>query len=104
MAVANGERLFVPVSVALELEWVLRSNFEFAKDDVISALSALAAAEGVSFESETALEFALEAHQQGAADFADSVHAALAAKAGEAPLWTSDRKAARVPGAQLAPS
>ena len=33
--VGEGLPLFVPVTVVLELEWVLRSNFGFAKDDVL---------------------------------------------------------------------
>lgn len=100
-AVAGGQRLFVAVSVTLELEWVLRSNFAFGKAEVIAALSDLIAAEGLTFESETAIEFALVAYLQGAADFADCVHVALALQAGETPLWTFDRKASKVPGAQL---
>lgn len=100
-AVSTGERLFVPVSVALELEWVLRSSFGFSKDDVIRALSDLAAAEGLTFESETALEFSLAHYMSSSADYSDCVHAALALQAGEAPLWTFDRKASKVPGAQL---
>lgn len=102
-AITSGQKLFVPVSVALELEWVLRSRFAFDKAEVIAALSALIAAEGLTFESETALEFALVSYMEGAADYADCVHVALALQAGEAPLWTFDRKASKVPGAQLLP-
>ena len=39
--VAEGSALFVPVTVGLELEWVLRSSFEFGKDDVLLTLSSL---------------------------------------------------------------
>jgi len=100
-AVARGERLFVPATVVLELEWVLRSGFGFDKPTVIATLSALLTAEGMRFESESALEFALAAYAQGSADYADGVHAALASLAGESPLWTFDRAASRVAGARL---
>ncbi len=41
---AEGATLFVPVTVVLELEWVLRCGFEFSKDDVLMALSSLLSA------------------------------------------------------------
>lgn len=37
--VSDGQALFVPVTVTLELEWVLRASFEYGKDEVLQALS-----------------------------------------------------------------
>lgn len=68
----EGQSLFAPATVVLELEWVLRSSIDCSRDEVIQVLSNL-----------------------------DCVHVALAAQAGEQPLWTFDRRAARIPGAQL---
>jgi predicted nucleic-acid-binding protein len=99
--VSKQQTLFVPVTVALELEWVLRSNFGYAKDSVIGALSDLLSAAELSFESERAHEVALELYRRGSADFADCLHVALAAQADEQPLWTFDRSAAKVSGARL---
>lgn len=99
--VADGSTLFVPVTVVLELEWVLRSGFAFGKDDVLVTLSSLLSAAELSFESERALEVALQLFRKGSADFADCLHVALAAQAGEQPLWTFDKGAAKVGGAQL---
>jgi predicted nucleic-acid-binding protein len=99
--VAEGKALFIPVSVVLELEWVLRSSFEFDKGNVISTLSSLFSAAELRFESERALEVALQLFRKGSADFADCLHVALAAAAGEQPLWTFDKGAAKVSGAQL---
>jgi predicted nucleic-acid-binding protein len=93
--------LFVPITVTLELEWVLRSNFEFTKAETVGALSDLFAAAELSFESERALEVALGLYRNKPADFADCVHIALAAQAGEQPLWTFDKAAAKIPGAQI---
>lgn len=95
----QGQTLFVPVTVALELEWVLRASFDFGKDDVLHALSQLFSAAELSFESERALEVALQLYRDHSADFADCLHIALAAAAGEPPLWTFDKGAAKVPGA-----
>jgi predicted nucleic-acid-binding protein len=55
----------------------------------------------LSFESERALEVALDLYRSKTADFADCVHIALAAQAGEQPLWTFDKGASKVPGARM---
>lgn len=99
--VSRQQTLFVPVTVTLELEWVLRSNYGHGKADVIRVLSELFSAAELSFESDQALEVALELYRSSAADFADSLHIALAARAGEPPLWTFDKAAAKVRGANL---
>ncbi|MBI3368085.1 MAG: type II toxin-antitoxin system VapC family toxin [Burkholderiales bacterium] len=99
--VAEGSTLFVPVTVVLELEWVLRSGFDFGKDDVLLALSSLFSAADLSFESERALEVTLQLFRKGSADFADCLHVALATQAREQPLWTFDKAAAKVNGAKL---
>jgi predicted nucleic-acid-binding protein len=98
--VSEGQKLFVPVTVTLELEWVLRSSFEYAKDEVMLVLASLFSAAELTFESERALEVALQLYREGSADFADCLHVALAAQAGELPLWTFDKRAAKVNGAQ----
>jgi predicted nucleic-acid-binding protein len=99
--IAQGLSLFVPVTVTLELEWVLRASFGFPKDDVLRVLSSLFSATELRFESERALEAALHLYRDGTADFADALHIALATDAGEQPLWTFDKGAARISGAQL---
>jgi predicted nucleic-acid-binding protein len=99
--VAAGETLFIPVTVVLELEWVLRASFGFAKHEVMSTMSNLFSAVELSFQEERALEVALQLFREGAADFADCLHVALAAQAGEQPLWTFDKRAAKVHGASL---
>lgn len=99
--VAEGRSIFVPVTVVLELEWVLRASFGYDKDDVLRTLSSLFSAAELNFESERALEVALQLYRDGAAAFADGLHVALAAQAGEQALWTFNKGAARVMGAEL---
>ena len=53
------------------------------------------------FESERALEVALKLFRKGSADFADCLHVALTTRAGEQPLWTFDKGACKIIGAQL---
>ena len=98
--VTAGQSLFIPVTVALELEWVLRSNFGFGKDAVVQTLSDLLSSTELSFESERALEVALLLYKEGSADYSDCLHIALAVEAGEQPLWTFDRVASKIDGAR----
>ena len=100
-AVDSGQPLFVPVTVLLESEWVLRSVFGFEKPTVLAALRQLLGSYELRFESEGAVELALSEYERGSADYADCLHAALASQAGEQPLWTFDKAAARVHGARL---
>jgi predicted nucleic-acid-binding protein len=99
--ISEGRTLFIPVTVVVELEWVLRSSCGYAKDPVMEVLSNLFSAAELTFESERALEVALQLYREGPADFADCLHIALAAQADEQPLWTFDKAAAKVGGARL---
>ena len=99
--VNKGEALFVPVTVSLELEWVLRSNFGFGRAAVVQIFSQLLSSAELTFESEGAVELALAHFSQGAADYSDCMHVALASQAGEQPLWTFDKAASKVQGARL---
>ena len=100
-AVRKGEPLFVPVTVLLELEWVLRSAFGFDKPAVLQALFGLLGSFELAFESEGAIELALAQYERSAADFSDGLHVALAQRANQSPLWTFDKAAAKLDGAKL---
>lgn len=99
-SIDDGHALFVPITVALEIEWVLRSNFEYSKDRVMAIMSNLLSAAELTFESERAFEVALHLYRDSSADFADCLHIALASQARELPLWTFDKRAAKASGAQ----
>lgn len=96
-----GEVLYIPVTVLLELEWVLRSRFAFDKSTVVQTLTRLLTAIELSFASERAVEWALRQYQNTTADFSDCIHVALAQDAYERPWWTFDRAASRLDGARL---
>lgn len=100
-ALSTGDTLFVPITVTIELEWVLRSGLQMSKDEVIHALERLLSAVQLSFQSEKATLVAIGLYQGGAADFSDCLHTALAQAASETPLWTFDKAAARLEGARL---
>ena len=96
-----GELLFVPVTVALELEWVLRSRFELGKPAVLQTFSQLLSTVELRFEAAACIEWALKQYKDATAEFSDCLHAALAGQAGEQPLWTFDKDAAKLAGARL---
>ena len=99
--VAAGETLFVSITVALELEWVLRSRFELDKAAVLRLFLQLLSTLELRFEAAATIEWALKQYKSAATDFSDCLHAALAMRAGEQPLWTFDKVASKVGGAKL---
>ena len=99
--VKKSQSLFVPVTVVLELEWVLRSRYKFTKADVMGMLSSLLMTFELVFESEGALEQALASYEDGSADYADCLHLALATKQKALPFMTFDANAAKQAGAVL---
>ena len=99
--VSRSEALLVPTTVALELEWVLRSRYKFNKAEVLATFATALAAVELEFESEPALEQALAHYEDGHADLADYFHLALARKRQALPFWTFDVGASKAEGARL---
>ena len=98
---SGDSSLFVPVSVAVELEWVLRTRYEFGREQIIKTFVALLEVREISFHDEQSIEFALRLFTEHNADFADCLHAAISIAYGRLPLVTFDRRATRVPGVDL---
>lgn len=95
------QTLLVPITVVLELEWVLRSHYKFGKADFIRTLNALLGTVELVFEAEDALEQSLSTYEDGNADFPDCLHIALCQKVAALPFLTFDSKASKVDGAKL---
>lgn len=92
---------FVPITVVLELEWVLRGAYRLERGAVIAALEGLMAIRQVHLEQEDLVRQALAWHQQGL-DFADALH--LLRSEGCARFATLDRALAKTTaGLQLQP-
>lgn len=101
-AAKKDQRLFITVTVVMEIEWVLRSRYRFDRPSVTAALDALLNVAELEFQSEPALEQALWLFKQaGSPDFSDCLHLALASQAGPRPFLTFDERAARLEGALL---
>ena len=100
-AQARQTALFVPSTVTLEVEWVLRSRYRLDKAHILAAFNSLLETQEIDFQDEAALERALHHYRSGAAEFADCMHSGICAAAGRSPLLTFDKVAARLPGAEL---
>ncbi len=91
-AVIDGGNVFVPITVCLESEWVLRSAYGFAPDQIADGLRGLAGLPGVSVEEPAVLATALDWMRAGM-DFADALH--LEKSKGCTAFLTFDRKLAK---------
>ena len=94
-AAIDAGDVFVSTTVLLESAWMLRSTYDFAEEEVATALRAFAGLPGVSVERPGPTAEALDRVEKGM-DFADALHLAAAARC-EA-LLTFDRRFSNWPG------
>jgi predicted nucleic-acid-binding protein len=91
--VLSSGDVFVPKTVVLELEWILRYVAEQPAGKVLDCLAHLIALPGITIEDHDGVETALRYARQGI-DFADALHLA-ASKACSEMLTFDDRRYAR---------
>ena len=96
--VAKGEPVLVSLLVLLETEWVLRSRYELAKEDIVAAFSALLDTADLAFEDEPSVENAIYSWKDSVADFADCLIEARNRRLGCRATATFDGRALKVPG------
>lgn len=77
-AAVNEGSVFVSTTVLLESDWVLRSVYGLASDEVAAALRAFSGLPGVTVEDPDLLMRALDRTEEGM-DFADALHLGAAA-------------------------
>jgi predicted nucleic-acid-binding protein len=94
----KGEPVLVSLVVLLETEWVLRSRYELAKPDILSAFSALLDTADLAFEDEPSIENALYSWKDSVADFADCLVEARNRRLGCEATATFDSKAMKLAG------
>ena len=92
--------VLVPLTILMEVEWVLRSRYKMARHDVNNALRNLLLIEHVSTDNAILVQQALDRHEAGA-DFADMIHTCAAPDADE--FVTFDKALAKsgVPGGMV---
>ena len=71
----GSSEVWVAKTVLLETEWVLRSAYDFRREQIVRALQAAAGLENVRLEDPVAVERALKWFA-GGLDFADALHLA----------------------------
>jgi predicted nucleic-acid-binding protein len=69
----ESAQVFVPLTVILELEWVLRAFYGFASDDFVRVVRHLLGLANVSVQDWPQVNDALDLHTDGL-DFADALH------------------------------
>ncbi|MFZ5502867.1 MAG: type II toxin-antitoxin system VapC family toxin [Pseudomonadota bacterium] len=74
---ALSDTVFVPVSVMLEFEWVMRGFYELPRKEIQRVFESLCGLENVQIEDRGIMLSALTAYQ-GGLDFADALHLARA--------------------------
>lgn len=97
-ALIGHEPVFVPRTVLLEVEWVLRGVYGLSSEQIIPALRALAGLPGISVEDAALVAKAMD-WAEADMDFADALH--LAAAIGCESFLTFDKRFARS-GARVA--
>lgn len=78
-ALKSDEEVFIPITVLLELAWVLRIR-ESTRDEILASLRGILALPRVRLQHEEAVRIALGWIEAGM-DIADAFHLALSAKA-----------------------
>jgi predicted nucleic-acid-binding protein len=71
--IESGQKLFLPKTVALELEWVLRGYYGFAAEQVLQVFEQLLQHPCLEIEDRTVVEQALAGVRSGL-DFANALH------------------------------
>ena len=74
-ALLAHQQIFVPDSVLLETDWVLRSSYDFSAKDVCLAFRHLFGMKNIVLENSIKIAKALEWHESGL-NFADALHLA----------------------------
>ena len=92
---SSGRDLFVPVTVVIELEWVMRSVYAMSREELASVFDDLLAVENIKVDRAGAVSQALSWYREGL-DFSDALHLAQSALcAGMATFDARFAKAAR---------
>jgi predicted nucleic-acid-binding protein len=76
-ALSTKSRFFVPKTVLLELEWVLRGFYRQARNEILQVFDHLLALPMIRIEDERVVNAAIESYRAGL-DFADALHHASA--------------------------
>jgi predicted nucleic-acid-binding protein len=89
LSLFKTENIYIPTTVILETEWVLRYAYDFTSENIISAFRSLFGLPNVELEDPNEIGDAIDWYEQGM-DFADAIH--LAKSKGADEFITFDKK------------
>jgi predicted nucleic-acid-binding protein len=98
----ESAQIFVPLTVVLELEWVLRAFYGFDAEDFVRVIRHLLGLPNVSVEEWSRINDALAWHSDGL-DFADALHLAASSHCAEFISFDDRRFARRAKRLNLVP-
>ena len=88
-SILNTHEVFIPDTVILETEWVLRYAYEFSSEDICNALVQLFGLANIHLSNPTSMSQAIDWHRQGI-DFSDAHHLTQCQQLDK--LYTFDKK------------
>jgi predicted nucleic-acid-binding protein len=80
LRVMRHEDIFIPKTVLLELEWVLRGGYKFERAAICGAMAGVLGLPNITVEDSARVQDALQWYKAGL-DFADALHVASCSKA-----------------------
>ena len=92
---------FICREVVIETAWVLERSYRFPRTRIAEALMELAASDSLVVEDGDDVVAAAHRYRQGGVGFSDLMILAAAERVGAAPLYTFDRRLARMQGVVL---
>lgn len=88
--------IFVPITVILETEWVLRSRYKFDKTKIVEVFNRLLDTATLEIDEMETLMYGLLLYQNAKADFADCLHTAITFNKNKTPFFSFDVNAGEI--------
>ena len=92
---------FICREVVIEVVWVLERSYRFRRERIANIVVELMATDTLVIEDDNDVAQAAAAYREGSADFSDMMILAAANRVGAQPLYTFDRRFARLDGTEL---
>ena len=92
---------FICREVVIEVVWVLEKSYRFRRERISNIVVELVATDTLVIEDDNDVAQAAAAYREGSADFSDLMILAAANRVGAQPLYTFDRRFARLDGTEL---
>ena len=92
---------FICREVVIEVVWVLERSYHFTRERIANIVVELVATDTLVIEDDNDVAQAAAVYREGSADFSDLMILAAANRVGAQPLYTFDRRFARLDGTEL---